>query len=69
MFSSSINHPTEAQNVLSSTSSNNNVDYSTIASRLSHTFRMAPLLTLYFQAKALLLGAFVLLSFKMIWQR
>jgi hypothetical protein len=69
MFSSLVNRPMEARNVFSLTSSDNKADRSKIASWLSHTFWMAPSLTLYFQARALLLEAFVLLSFKMISQR
>jgi hypothetical protein len=68
MFSSSVNHPLEAQNVLSLTSSDNKANRSRIASWLSHTFQMAPSLTLYFQARVFLIEAFVLLSFEMISQ-
>jgi hypothetical protein len=68
MSSSSVNHPMEAQNVLSLASLDNKADRSKIASWLSHTFRMAPSLTQNSQAKTLLLEAFVLLSFEMILQ-
>jgi hypothetical protein len=69
MFSSLVNHPLEVQNVLSLTSSDNKANRSRIASWLSHTFQMAPSLTLYFRVKAFLLEAFVLFSFEMISQR
>jgi hypothetical protein len=69
MSSSLINHPMEAQNVLSLASSDNKANRSRIAFRLSHTFQMTPSLTLYFWARAFLFGAFVLLNFEMILQR
>jgi hypothetical protein len=68
MFSSLVNRPLEAQNVLSLASSDNKANRSRITSWLSHTFQMALSLTLYFWARAFLLEAFVLLSFEMISQ-
>ena len=48
--SSSINRPTEAQNVLSIASLDNKANRSRVTSQLSHTFRIAPSLTMYCRA-------------------
>jgi hypothetical protein len=66
MSSSSVNCSTKARNVFSLAFLDNKADRSRIASWLSHTFQMAPSLMLYSRAKALLFGAFILLSFEMI---
>jgi hypothetical protein len=69
IYSSLVNHPTEALNVFCLAFLESKVDCSRIESCFSQTFQIAPSLTLYSHAKARLLGRFILLNFEMISQR